>query len=73
MSYDGKKHHLGVSNTKEEAAAVYDRVAREHRGSAAVCDFVTAEEGEAASAAASAAAAAAAAGAAAAAAVAEIS
>jgi hypothetical protein len=52
LRYNGKKHYLGLFNTKEEAAAVYDKAVREHRGSAAVCNFATAEEGEAAAAAA---------------------
>jgi hypothetical protein len=48
LCYDGKTHSLGVFNTREEAAVVYDKAVREHRGSAAVCNFVTAAEGEAA-------------------------
>lgn len=30
--YKGKQHYLGVYKTKEEAAAAYDKAAREHRG-----------------------------------------
>jgi hypothetical protein len=51
LRHDGKRRSLGSFNTKEEAAAEYDKAAREQRGSAAVCNFATAEEGEAAAAA----------------------
>jgi hypothetical protein len=49
LYYDGKHHSLGRFNTKEEAAVVYDKAAREHKGSAAVCNFANPAEGQAAS------------------------
>ena len=52
LRYDGKFRYLGAFTTKEEAAVVYDKAVREHRGSTAVCNFTTAEEGETAAAAA---------------------
>ena len=36
-----------VFGCKEEAAAAYDKAARERKGSAAVCNFASAEEGQA--------------------------
>jgi hypothetical protein len=52
LTCDGKTHNLGTFNTKEEAAVVYNKAAQEHRGSAALCNFVTTEEFETAAAAA---------------------
>lgn len=48
LRYDGKNHHLGSFNTKQEAAVAHDKAARHHKGSDAVCNFVSAEEGAAA-------------------------
>jgi hypothetical protein len=56
LCYDGKNRRLGSFYTKEEAAVVYDKAVREHRGTCgrarAICNYATAEEGEAAAAAA---------------------
>jgi hypothetical protein len=48
LRYDGKQHNLDSFNTKEEAAAAYDKAARQHKGSDAVCSFGSAQEGGAA-------------------------
>jgi hypothetical protein len=37
ISYDGCTHHLGTFGTKEQAAAAFDRAARQHRGGRADC------------------------------------
>ena len=50
LRYDGKLHDLGRFNTKQEAAAAYDIVARQQKGNDAVCSWPSAEEGAAAAA-----------------------
>ena len=48
LHHDGKKHNIGSFNTKVEAALAYDKATREHKGSAAVCNWDSPEEGQAA-------------------------
>jgi hypothetical protein len=46
LRYGGKEHNLGTYNTKDEAALAYDRAARQHKGTKAVCNFEPPEGSE---------------------------
>jgi hypothetical protein len=48
LNYERKSHSLGSYDTREEAAAAYDKAARQQLGAGAVCNFETAEQGKAA-------------------------
>jgi hypothetical protein len=44
ISYSGKQHHLGSFDTKQQAALVYDREAREHGGGEKPLNYETIEQ-----------------------------
>jgi hypothetical protein len=48
IRYDGSQHYIGSFDTKEEAAAAYDKEARVQRGESAVCNYATQNEADAA-------------------------
>ena len=48
LRHNGREHHFGTYNTKQEAAAAYDKATRKRKGANAVCNFATQQEADAA-------------------------